>query len=97
MKLVMSCVWDVKGEVFSQPWFHSTPAAAVRTFNDLVNSPERGGMMNSHPEDYQLFQMGEWDDNSGKFSTLDIPKHLVSGSSITNERQAIDRSKVAVV
>lgn len=97
MKLVMSCVYDVKGETFSQPWFTTTAAAAVRTFGDLVNNPERGGLIYTHPEDYQLFEMGVFDDNSGKFHTLDIPKHLVSGSSIRSEKDAIDRSAVSVV
>jgi hypothetical protein len=30
-------------------------------------------MLNKHPEDFRLFQLGEYDDNSGFFDNLDEP------------------------
>lgn len=97
MKLVMSCVHDVKGETYSQPWFTPTAAAAVRSFTDLVNDPQRGQTVFSHPEDYVLYEMGSFDDSTGQFTSHPIPKHLVSGSSVKKEKPVIDRNNISVV
>lgn len=97
MKLVMSCIHDVKGETYSQPWFTPTAAAAVRSFTDLVNDPQRGHTIFTHPEDYALFEMGTFDDVSGELVSHNIPKHLVSGSSVKKEKPIIDRSSISVV
>lgn len=97
MKLVMVCIWDVKAENFSQPWFVTTSASAVRSFTDLINNPEKSQTMHSHPEDFQLFEMGTFDDNTGKFDTYSPAKHLVTGSSVAKEKPLFDRSKVHAV
>lgn len=97
MKLVMCCVRDVKGETYSQPWFVSTAAAAVRSFTDLVNDSQKGQTLNTHPEDFQLYEMGTFDDTTGEFVTLPVPKHLVTGSSVKKEKPLFDRSQIAAV
>lgn len=97
MKVVMTCIRDAKGETYSQPWFTTTAAAAVRNFTDLVNDPQRGQTINTHPEDYALYEMGTFEDSDGQFITHPIPKHLVSGSSVKKENPIIDRNHISVV
>lgn len=97
MNLVIVCIKDLKGENYSQPWFVSTAASAVRSFTDLINNPEKSQTMFDHPQDFQLFEMGVFDDNTGVFQTHPIPKHLVSGESVKKEKPLFNRSQVAAV
>jgi len=86
MKTVVVSIRDVKGETYAQPWFTHTAAVAVRHFTDIVNNPEKGGTIYSHPEDFQLYEIGIWDDIDGKIYSHDIPKHLVSAASVKKEK-----------
>lgn len=97
MKMVMSCVHDIKGETYSKPWFTPTAAAAVRSFTDLVNDPQNGHTIFSHPEDYVLYEMGTFEDSIGEFITHPIPKHLVSGSSVKKDQPLINRNHIQAV
>lgn len=97
MLLVMTTIRDQKGESFSQPWFTTTAAAAVRSFSDLVNDRERGGTIFSHSEDYALYQLGTFDDTTGQIIVHELPKHLVSGSSVKRDEPALERQHLSVV
>ncbi|WNK12954.1 MAG: nonstructural protein [Microvirus sp.] len=89
MKMVTVSIRDVKSEVYAQPWYQVTAAAAVRAFSDLVNDPERGGQIFKHPEDFQLYELATFDDSTGQFDVHKIPKHLVSASSIKKENPVL--------
>lgn len=63
MKIGVYAVRDAKTEAFSAPLFFITPAVAVRAFGDECNNSE--SPWHRHPEDYALFLLGTFDDNSG--------------------------------
>lgn len=65
MKMVICSIWDSKAEVFSQPMFFQAKGQAVRSFSDAVNEE---GNFKKHPEDFTLFVLGEFDDNTGLIS-----------------------------
>lgn len=76
MKLQIVSIRDNALDAFQQPWFTHTIGAAIRAFGDEVT---RGGdsQMTKHPEDYELYHLGEYDDNNGKFTMLaDGPKQI---------------------
>lgn len=58
------CVYDVKAEVFGMPIFQRTKGEALRTFETEVNRPE--SMLNKHPEDYSLFLVGTYNQETGE-------------------------------
>lgn len=60
-------IFDTKTETFSQPFFAVNRGAAIRMFQDTVNDPST--MFNRHPEDYHLFEIGEFDDATASFQT----------------------------
>jgi len=45
---------------------------------DEVNREDTNNTMYHHPEDFALYHLGEFDDNTGKFELLEIPKLLSS-------------------
>lgn len=57
---------------------------AARGFKNLLNSSERN-IVNTNPEDYSIYFIGEFDENTGKFTPLEEPlficNHLSFGGS----------------
>lgn len=67
-------------DCFQRPFFVPALGAGIRAFSDAVN--EKGEAMNKHPDDYDLFHLGMFDDVSGKFKNLDEPKQLCIGKQV---------------
>lgn len=67
-------VYDSKLEAYMQPFFMSSKGQAIRAFTDTVNDPST--QFNKHPEDFTLFEIGEYDDQSGKVQNLPTPNAL---------------------
>ena len=58
-------VMDEKVETFGQPVVMETVGQAIRMFTDVVNDGQ--SMWCKHPTDFQLYQLGEFNDRSGEF------------------------------
>ncbi|QXP08410.1 MAG: nonstructural protein [Arizlama microvirus] len=75
MQLKIYSIRDAKTEVFNPPFFNQTHGEAERNFKDLVNDTKtKPGL---HPEDYDLYYIGDYDDNTGKVDPLSTPQHIV--------------------
>jgi len=71
-------VRDLKAAAFAPPFFLGRDEVAVRTFSDALADP--GHPMAAHPEDYQLFYLGEFNDETGRLTGADAPVFLVNGN-----------------
>lgn len=67
---------------FLCPFFAPNEEAAVRNVEHDVQTS--GSLISSHTSDFDLFKLGEFDDESGVISALETPQFVVSGSSIWN-------------
>ena len=76
-------VRDVKAAVFHQPFIAPTRAAAVRGFSDAAN--DRNHEFAKHPEDYHLYEVGSYDDQTGLVSGVS-PISLVAMASDLQQR-----------
>lgn len=79
--LKVLAVYDVKAAAFNRPLFVPAVGLAERSFADEVNRVAPDNAMNSHPEDFNLFLIGEYDEVSGALSPLNPPSLMVSGAS----------------
>ena len=86
MQVKLFTVYDSKAEAYFPPWIAPTIKAALRAFSDQVN--KSGTPVNSHPEDYALFCIGEFDDNSGIVKS--ISPHMPLGKAI----ELVDRESI---
>lgn len=80
MKLKVCAVHDSALDAFMRPLFVPSVAMAARAFTDEVKRPE--SEMHRHPSDYILYEVGEFDEESGRFSNLDAPRMVVRGVDI---------------
>ena len=66
-------IYDVKAGAYINPFFLPTVGMAVRTFIDCCK--DSGHAFGQHPEDYALFQLAEFDNQSGNI--VDISPEIV--------------------
>ena len=69
-------VRDAKSEMFTNPTYKATPGVAEREFRMMVNDKE--SQLSAFPEDYALYELGEYDNLTGSIVSYDTPKHLVN-------------------
>ena len=65
MKKLALTIYDMKAQVYNNPWFAINEQTAIRMCTDLANDPslETG----RHPEDFVCYIIGEFDDNEGVY------------------------------
>lgn len=77
MVLKVFSIRDSKAEVFNTPFFQKTVGEAERNFANLVSDEK--STVSKWPEDFDLYFVGEYDDQNGCFSRLDTPQHIAKG------------------
>lgn len=77
MKLVICAIRDSAMEAFQRPFCVPTVGMAVRSFGDACLSKDSG--MNGHLEDYILFELGTFDEETGDCDNLAAPRQLARG------------------
>lgn len=78
---------DSKAGVFNQPWFAKTHGEAERNFIQL--SRDEKSMVSQFPEDYDLYFLGSYDDQSGKIEPLSAPEHVAKAVSVKERPHAV--------
>ncbi len=66
--LKLFTIHDSKAEAFIQPFFSPATGAAIRSFERAVNDDSTD--FSRYPSDYTLFEIGEFDTQTGRISTL---------------------------
>lgn len=79
MKLKIVSVRDRAADAFMRPFFVPSIGMAVRSFQDEINRQDADNAMFRHPEDYDLYDLGEFDEDTGKFNGVDSPRMLAVG------------------
>lgn len=70
----MYSIRDAKAEVYNSPFYQKTHGEAERNFRQLIHDEK--SMVAKYPEDYDLYYLGEYDDNTGLIKALDTPQHV---------------------
>lgn len=77
-------VRDSKTEIYNAPFFQKTHGEAERAFSGLANDPQT--MVGRYPTDYDLYYLGDYDDQTGKIMALDAPQHVVKAVELTGQK-----------
>lgn len=80
MKII--AVRDSAIEAFGTPFFTQTVGQAIRSFIDEINRPESN--MGQHPEDYDLYEIGEYDTNQAQITVPAQPRLIAVGKDVRN-------------
>jgi len=68
-------IYDEKGKIYNTPFYFPHRGEAIRFFEDLTN--DKKSTVNKHPEDYTLYQVGDYDDITGRHTNLSVPEFLM--------------------
>lgn len=88
MKTKVYSIHDTVAGAYNTPFFMHNNGQAMRAFSDNVNASD--SIINKHPEQFALFQIGDYDDQTGEITPLPTVKCLALGSDV------IDRDSVPV-
>ena len=75
-------IYAVKDEamgVFARPMFLANHEVAGRVFAQEVNNKD--SLMNSNPEHFSLFYLGEFNDTKGVFASI-FPEHIADAKDV---------------
>lgn len=64
---------DNKAGAWHNPMYVNSVGGTLRSFGDEINSIEKGNPLAAHPEDYELWELGDWDEIKGKHTFLETP------------------------
>jgi len=82
MKTIIIAVRDQKANVFTQPFTAPSKGVALRSWGDQLNDKENEKSDQvKHPEDFSLWILGEYDDNTGEI-VVQTPEQLVVASDL---------------
>lgn len=79
-ELKMFSIRDAKAEAYHQPFFKKSIGEAERDFTELCRDEK--STLSKFPEDFDLYYLGTYSDQTGKFQTLDTPQHLVKAVNV---------------
>lgn len=74
MERFLYSVFDAKSRVFSIPFTSVNKFTALRDFNSAASDPQSD--INRYPEDYSLYELARFDDESGLIAPHPQPEHL---------------------
>lgn len=83
MRLLAFAIHDRALSAYGQPMFFPTEGAAMRAFADAVNDPQSG--FAKHPEDYDLYRIGVYDDFEGRLESAEKPVKLSQGRQVSTK------------
>lgn len=67
-------IYDSKIAAYLPPFFMQTKPAAIRAISDCMMDATH--QFAAHPEDYTLFYLGTFDDQTAKYATEETPVSL---------------------
>lgn len=73
MKAHLVTIFDEAAAIFAIPTAQATQATAIRWFTNLATNP---GQVSEAPADYTLFELGMFDQATGKLEPHPAPKNL---------------------
>lgn len=85
MRMKILCVRDRSADVFGTPYFSLSIGAAARAFADEINRVADNNVMHKHPEDFDLYELGEYSDETGTMDTF-TPRQVCVGKDMIRER-----------
>lgn len=76
-------VRDVKADAFGAPMSIATKGLALRSFSDACSRQDSD--LYRYPEDYMLYEIGEYEPNTGTIIGHQLPQLVITASAIREQ------------
>lgn len=84
-KLKIYSIYDKKALAYTNPFYYHQKGQAIRALEDAVNDPQNP--LSKHPEDFTLYELGEWDDTTGAIKAHQNPVHVEECLNVINKNK----------
>jgi len=81
MRYKIFSVRDRAIDAFGQPFYAASVGGAIRGFSDEINRAHENNQLHKHPDDFDLYQLGEFDDATGTFEPT-RPQQIAVGKDL---------------
>lgn len=82
----MYAIHDTTAKSWAAPFFQRTDVAAIRAMAAAVNTEDRNNQLFTNPEDFNLYHVGTFNEETGTVSAdSDMPKLIVNGIKLKKE------------
>lgn len=78
--LHLFAIRDLKAGTYGQPFAVASRGVATRIFQDMTKNPE--SFVSRYPADFQLFEIGGFDQDNGVLVPLQMPDYVVCASDL---------------
>jgi hypothetical protein len=79
---VIVSVKDSAAEAFGRPMYLQSLGIAIRSFTDEVNRQDKDNQLFNHPDDFDLYELGVFDDSLGRYELRENPTVIVRGKDV---------------
>lgn len=81
MKMTIIAIFDRKAQIFVEMSATQNVGVATRAFSAAINTPSESPI-HKWPEDFELYNLGEWDNETGALTGAKHKKLIVAGESV---------------
>lgn len=81
------CIKDRAVQTFGEPMAMPSQQHAIRWFKDLVNSDPAQSAIARHPDDYDLYYIGEYNDDAAEMIEQEPIELAVRGKDLVNPKE----------
>ncbi len=74
---------DSKANAYLTPIFAPTIGVAIRMFQKAAN--QDGSDFNIYAADYTLFEIGEWNEETGRLKANEVNKNIINGLDVKDQ------------
>lgn len=85
MEKTIFSLHDIKAKAFTLPFFMDQKGQALRALDGIVN--DENTQVHKYPEDFKLYKLGTFDDNSGLVCSLSTPEFLVDATDFVKTKE----------
>jgi len=85
VKKLIFCVLDSKANVFGTPFTQHNEAMALRSFQRAAIDPASD--VSVFPDDFALFQLGEYEDDTGAITPLIPVRHICTARQFVHQEK----------
>lgn len=88
MKILICAVYDRVAQIYGTPNFVQSKGATVRAFADQINRADENSQLYMHPDDFDMYYLGEYDDTTAEFTQAEKPELLARGANLKVQPKA---------
>jgi len=79
-------IYDNKVDTFNKPIYINNYIELVEMIQEMFK--DENIKEEVEPKDYDIYQLGEFDTNSGKHESFDAPKHMIGVQQVVKKKEA---------